>query len=139
MQRVSDVMTRDVKIARPEQTIRDAAIAMAEGDLGSLPVGENDRLVGMVTDRDIVLRAIAKGRGNDTVVREVMTERIDYCFDDEDVSAIAKKMADLGVHRLPVISRDKRLVGIVSLSNIAQTKDHGASAETLLKGVATPH
>src|SRR3982750_3675659 len=85
MEKISEVMTRDVCIVAPDQTIREAATQMADEDIGSLPVGENDRLVGMITDRDIVLRAVAEGRDPGTSVREVMTDRIQYCFEDEDV------------------------------------------------------
>jgi CBS domain-containing protein len=138
MEKISEVMTRDVCIVAPDQTIREAATQMADADIGSLPVGENDRLVGMITDRDIVLRAVAEGRDPGTTVREVMTDRIQYCFEDEDVDKVARNMADLGVRRLPVVNRDKRLVGIVALSNIANCGDERATTK-LLDGVATPH
>lgn len=138
MKKVSDVMTRDVHLASPDQTIREAAAEMAKADIGSLPVGENDRLIGMITDRDIVLRAVAKGRDAKTHVRDVMSDHIQYCFDDEDVSSAAENMATLGVRRLPVLNRNKRLVGIVTLSNIANCGENKA-ANTMLKGVAAPH
>lgn len=138
MKKISDVMTRDVHLARPDQSIRDAADEMARADVGSLPVGENDRLVGMITDRDIVLRAVAKGRDPKTAVREVMTEHIQYCFEDDDVVGVAQNMAELGVRRLPVLNRDKRLVGIVALSNVANCGEVKAATK-LLKGVAEPH
>jgi CBS domain-containing protein len=102
-----------------------------------LPVGQRDKLVGMITDRDIVVRAVAKGLGAETPVRDVMTDNIKYCYDDQDVREVAKNMADLGVRRLPVVNRDKRLVGFVALSNIAQCDDQ--TTDTLLRGVATPH
>lgn len=138
MKSVNDVMTRDVRVASPADSIRDAAAAMAQADIGSLPVGENDRLVGMITDRDIVLRATALGLGPETLVRDVMTQEIKYCRGDESVEDVAKQMAQLGVRRLPVIDADKRLVGIVSLSNVTGGGDTHATA-TLLRGVATPH
>ena len=139
MKKISDVMTRErVVLVGPDQTIAEAASLMADADIGSLPVGEADRLVGMVTDRDIVLRAVAQGLGADTQVRRVMTDEIRYCYDDQDVSEVAQNMADLGVRRLPVVNRDKRLVGIVALSNIVQCGEKG-STNTLLDGVATPH
>jgi CBS domain-containing protein len=138
MKKISEVMTGDVRIASPDDSIRDAAKLMAQSDVGSLPVGENDRLIGMITDRDIVVRAIAKGKGDQTTVREIMTEQIRYCFADEDVLEVAKNMSDLRVRRLPVLDRSKRLVGIVALSNIARGGTEQAR-ETLLKGVATPH
>jgi CBS domain-containing protein len=138
VKKISEVMTPDVRLANPDQTIRDAASIMAEADVGSLPIGENDRLIGMLTDRDIVLRAVAQGLDTKTLVRDVMTDKIQYCFEDDDVDHVAKNMADLGVRRLPVLNRDKRLVGIVALSNVAQAGD-GKSTKVLLKGVAEPH
>ncbi|MEP6938854.1 MAG: CBS domain-containing protein [Rudaea sp.] len=138
MKSVNEVMTRDVRVASPDESIRDAAAAMAQADIGSLPVGENDRLVGMITDRDIVLRATALGLGPETLVREVMTQDIKFCRDDESVEDVAKQMALLGVRRLPVIDANKRLVGIVSLSNVSEVGDSVAT-QTLLRGVATPH
>jgi len=138
MKKISDVMTRDVHIASPSQTIREAADEMLRADIGSLPVGENDRLVGMITDRDIVLRAVAKGRDPKTSVRDVMTDRIQYCFEDDDVVGVAQNMANLGVRRLPVLNHDKRLVGIVALSNVANCGEARAATQ-LLKGVAEPH
>ena len=138
MQMIREVMTPDVRVIRPDQTIREAATAMADADIGSLPVGENDRLIGMITDRDIAIRAVAEGRAPTTSVREVMTERLQYCFDDENVQEIARNMAELGVRRLPVVNREKRLVGIVALSNIATCSDD-RSKQTLLDGVAQPH
>ncbi|MGN6521508.1 MAG: CBS domain-containing protein [Dokdonella sp.] len=138
MQTINQVMTPDIVIARPDQTIADAARMMAKADIGSLPVGDDDRLVGMLTDRDIVVRAVAKGLSADTPVREVMTDTIRYCYDDQSVAEVARNMAELGVRRLPVVNRDKRIVGFVALSNIAQADSDGAK-ETLLRGVATPH
>ncbi len=138
MKTVKDVMTSDVRLVQPHQTLRDAAQLMARADVGSLPVSDNDRLVGMLTDRDMVLRGIGRGLGVDTPVGEVMTTTIKYCHDDEDVADVARNMAELGVRRLPVLNREKRLVGIVALSNIAQSGNPKAS-ESLLDGVAQPH
>ena len=121
--RVSEAMTRSVRVASPGQTIRDVAKIMAEIDAGSVPVGENDRLVGIITDRDIAIRAVAMGKGPDTPVREVMSKEVKYCFEDEDLEHVAKNMGDIQVRRLPVVNRDKRLVGIVSLGDIAQNED----------------
>ena len=137
MKKVNEVMTRDIHIAAPDQTLAEAAAEMAKADIGCLPVGQKDKLVGMITDRDIVVRAIAKGLGAETPVSKIMTENIKYCYDDQDVREVAKNMADLGVRRLPVVNRDKRLVGFVALSNIAQCDDK--TTDTLLRGVATPH
>jgi len=123
-------MTRDVRIANPGQSIRDVAKIMAEIDAGSMPVGENDRLVGMITDRDIAIRAIAKGKGPDTPVRDVMSKDVKYCYEDEDLEHVARNMGDIQVRRLPVVSRDKRLVGIVSLGDVAQNEDSETTGAT---------
>jgi len=128
--RVSEAMTRDVRVANPGQSIRDVAKIMAEIDAGAIPVGENDRLVGMITDRDIAIRAIAKGKGPDTPVRDVMSKDVKYCYEDEDLEHVARNMGDIQVRRLPVVSRDKRLVGIVSLGDVAQNEDSETTGET---------
>jgi CBS domain-containing protein len=118
--RVSEAMSRDVRLANPGQSIRDVAKIMAEIDAGAMPVQENDRLVGMITDRDIAVRAVALGKGPDTPVRDVMsTEQVLYCFEDEDLDHVAQNMGEQRVRRLPVVSREKRLVGIVSLGDVA--------------------
>lgn len=116
---VSEVMTRGVCIANPQQTICDVACMMAESDVGAIPVGENDRLVGMVTDRDIAVRGVAQGMSPDTRISEVMSRAIKYCFEDEEIARVADNMGQIQVHRLPVLNRDKRLVGIVALKDIA--------------------
>ena len=120
--RVSEVMTRDVRVARADQTIREAANIMLDIDAGVLPVSENDQLVGMITDRDIAVRAIAQGKGPLTSVGEVMTSDVKHCFENEDTDHVARNMADQQVRRLPVVNRDKRLVGILSLSDVAFTQ-----------------
>ncbi|HZH42748.1 MAG TPA: CBS domain-containing protein [Lysobacter sp.] len=135
--KISDIMTRDVCLVSPQQSIREAAELMQQHDIGSLPVEDNERLVGMLTDRDIVIRAIARGLGVDTPVREVMTSDIKFCFDDQDIDEVARNMADLEIRRLPVVNRDKRLVGIVSLANVAHSEDD--AADRLVRGVARPH
>jgi CBS domain-containing protein len=135
--RVSEAMTREVRIATPGQSIRDVAKIMAEIDAGILPVGENDRLVGMISDRDIAIRAIGEGKGPDTPVRDVMsTEQVLYCYEDEELDHVAKNMASEQVRRLPVVNRDKRLVGIVSLGDMAQNE--GRAASKAVKGVTKP-
>jgi CBS domain-containing protein len=126
---VREAMTRDVRVATPGQSIRDVARMMIECDAGVMPVGENDRLVGMITDRDIAVRAVAEGKGPDTPVREVMTtEQVLYCFEDEEVEEVAKNMGDVKVRRLPVMDRNKRLVGIISIGDLAQTQKGAAGA-----------
>jgi CBS domain-containing protein len=135
--RVSEAMTRDVRVANPGQSIREVAGIMAEIDAGSLPVGENDRLVGMITDRDIAIRAVAQGKGPDTPVRDVMsTEQVLYCYEDEDLGHVAENMSDERVRRLPVMNREKRLVGIVSLGDVA--KGEKKSAGKAVAGVSKP-
>jgi len=104
--RVSEAMTRDVRVCTPGQSIRDVAKMMADIDAGAVPVGENDRLIGMITDRDIAIRAVAAGKGPDTPVREVMSADVKYCYDDEDLDHVAENMADIKVRRLPVVNRE---------------------------------
>ena len=128
---VSQCMTSDVRIASPDDCIRDAARLMAEMDCGCLPVGKNDRLVGMITDRDIAVRAVAAGKSCNTPVGEVMSHEVKYCFDDDDLDEVAHSMADIKVRRLPVLNHDKRLVGIVSLGDIAVTDGEGSAADAL--------
>ena len=110
---VQHIMHKDVQLADPNMTIRDAARAMRADNIGALPIGENDRLIGMVTDRDIVVRAVADDRSGDTSVRDVMSEGICYCFEEDDVQQAAKVMAEHQVRRLPVLNRGERLVGVV--------------------------
>jgi CBS domain-containing protein len=118
---VSEVMTNEVYVASPDETVQSAAQVMADLDAGALPVGENDRLIGVITDRDITVRVVAEGRdpGN-TLIRDVMSPRVCYCFEDEDIEEAALKMSEWQVRRLPVLNRDKRLVGIVSLGDMAR-------------------
>ena len=119
--KVKEAMTRDVKIADAQWSLREAAMAMAQVDAGALPVGENDRLVGMITARDIAVRAVAQGMGPDAKVYEVMTPAIRYCFEDEEISHVARNMSDIQVRRLPVMNHEKRLVGIISTGDVAKT------------------
>jgi len=134
--KVSECMTRDVRIANPNETIRDAARMMCECDAGILPVGENDRLIGMISDRDIAIRGVAEGKGPDCKVRDVMTAEVKYVFDDEDTDEAARNMAELQVRRLPVLNREKRLVGIISLGDIACSRETSDDAQTALSGVS---
>ena len=134
--KVAKAMTADVQIASPSQTIKEAARTMGQLDAGSLPVGENDRLVGMITDRDIAVRAVAQGLGPDTPVRKVMSAEVKYCFEDEDIGEVADNMGEIKVRRLPVLNRSKRLVGIVSLGDIARA-DNGSAADAM-RDIAEP-
>jgi len=135
--KVKEVMTRDVRLIEPAHTIRDAARLMAEMDAGIMPVREGDRLVGMITDRDIAIRAVAQGKGPETSIREVMTDEVRYCFEDEDTDKVERNMADIQVRRLPVLNRDKRLVGIVSLGDLAVT-DKAGNVGAAVAGISQP-
>ncbi|WP_202804594.1 CBS domain-containing protein [Sphingomonas sp. PR090111-T3T-6A] len=130
-------MTRDVRIADPAETLQEAARAMAELDAGFLPVGEGDRLIGVITDRDIVIRGVANGRASDTTVREVMSPDVRYCYADDSCVDILYNMADLQVRRLPVVDRDKRLVGIVSITDLATNGESSLAGEALTQ-IARP-
>ena len=120
MKKIADVMTHGAELTSPDATIEEAAKKMAAEDVGFLPVGENDRLVGMITDRDIAIRAVAHGKEpSHTKVRDVMTDRVLYCFEDENADSAIETMSKLQVRRLPVVNRDKRLVGVVSIGDLA--------------------
>jgi CBS domain-containing protein len=136
--RVSEAMTREVRICTPGQPIREVARTMAAIDVGALPVGENDRLIGMITDRDIAVRAVAQGKGPDTPVREIMSEHVEYCFDDEELDRVAQGMADVRVRRLPVVNREKRLVGILSLGDVARRGNQREIVAETFAGVSAP-
>jgi CBS domain-containing protein len=135
--KVSKIMTRDVRLLSPNNTIREAASLMAEIDSGALPVGENDRLIGMVTDRDIVVRGVALGKPVDTKVAEVMSKELLYCFDTDEIDDAARNMGKAQVRRLPVLNSDKRLVGIVSLGDLARKDDPATIGQTVTR-VSTP-
>ncbi len=135
--RVRDCMTRDVRTVKPDQTLREVAQETVECDIGALPVEDGDRLVGMITDRDIAVRGVANGLGPNAMVSEVMSNEVLYCFADHDIDDVAENMADIQVRRLPVVDSDKRLVGIISISDLVRGAgpDTGASA---LSGVDQP-
>lgn len=135
--KVSEVMTRDVHTIRPDQRVQDAASFMLSADAGSIPVIDGDRLVGMITDRDIAVRGVAKGYGPDTPVRELMTDEIICVREDDDVEDIASKMSDAQVRRLPVIDDNERLCGIVSLGDLSRDADEDSASEAL-QGVSEP-
>ena len=134
---VRDVMTHEVRLVRPNETIQQAAGTMAEIDAGLLPVTDDDRLIGMITDRDIAVRAVGRGLGPDTKVSEVMTVDVKYCYEDDDAEEVAENMGGIQVRRLPVLNRDKRLVGIISLGDIACTHDSPAIGHAL-SGISEP-
>jgi len=129
--KIRDCMTQEVKIASPEQSIREVAQVMARLDIGVMPVSDNDRLVGMITDRDIAVRAVALGREPDARVREIMSSEVKYCFEDEEIDDVLENMGDLQVRRLPVLNRDKRLVGIISLGDLSRDGETAEVGEAL--------
>ena len=129
--KVSDAMSRDVAVASPTESIRNAAKVMAKIDAGVLPVGENDRLVGMITDRDIAIRAVAQGKAPTTKVRDIMSQEVLYCYDDQDLDEVAQNMSEMKIRRLPVVNREKRLVGIISLGDLARNEAAGKTGETV--------
>jgi len=134
---VKQAMSGEVRIAKSDQTIRDAARMMAELDCGCLPVREGDRLVGMITDRDIAVRAVAEGKSLKTPIRDVMSPEVKYCFEEADLDEVAQNMADIKVRRLPVLDSNKRLVGMLSLGDIALTEGASTAASALC-GISEP-
>jgi CBS domain-containing protein len=135
--KVSEVMTREVTTISPEQTAREAASFMLNVDAGSIPVTDGERLIGMITDRDIAVRGIARGHGPDTPVRELMSSDIVCARADDDVEEVAVRMSEAQVRRLPVLDNDDRLCGIVSLGDLAREADDEC-AEEALEGVSAP-
>ena len=135
--KISEVMTRDVETIQPDQTAQEAAKFMLRADAGSIPVTEGDRLIGMITDRDIAVRGVAEGRGPETPVRDLMTDGIVCAGIDEYVDAVAQKMSDAQVRRLPVIDEQQKLCGIVSLGDLARETETEAAHEAL-EGVSQP-
>src|SRR4051812_5833158 len=135
--KVSEVMTRDVQTIRPDQRVQEAASFMLNADAGSIPVTEGDRLIGMITDRDIAVRGIARGHGPDTPVRELMTNDIVCARIDDDCDEVASKMSEAQVRRLPVIDEQQRLCGIVSLGDLSRETDDETAGQAL-EGVSQP-
>ena len=131
-------MSRDVKVVGPDMTIGEAAQKMRDGDFGMMPVGENDRMIGTISDRDIAIRAVAEGKDANTKVRDVMSEGIAWAYEDESVEQIAKIMSERQVRRLPVVNRDKRLVGIVALGDFAVEKSEILPAAQALSEISKP-
>jgi len=135
--KVSEMMTRDVRVASPTQTIQEAATIMAELDAGFLPVGEDGRLVGILTDRDIAIRAVAQGKGPESRVSDIMTADVRYCFDDEDTETVCQNLADEQIRRFPVLNGNKHLVGIISIGDLATSAGQEA-AGVALAGISRP-
>lgn len=136
--KIRDAMTRDVRMVRPDQTVREAAQLMAQMDIGALPVQDSDRLIGMITDRDIAVRGVAEGKSGETRVRDVMTNEIKYCYEDQTVEEVTRNMGEQRIRRLPVMNRDKRLVGILSLGDLAREESSQDEAGEALCGISRP-
>ncbi len=137
--KVSEAMSRNVRIARPDDTIQKVAQTMAEIDAGVLPVGEDERLVGMITDRDITVRGVATGQAPERcTVGEIMSTELRYCLADDPVEEVAERMGALQVRRLPVLNRAKQLVGIVALGDLATLGGDNEAAAGALREVSEP-
>jgi CBS domain-containing protein len=137
MMKISEVMTTDLETVNADQTAREAAAFMLRADTGSIPVCEGDKVIGMITDRDIAVRGVAEGRGPDTPVSELMSDGIICAHEDDDIREVARRMSDEQVRRLPVIDSDERLVGIVSLGDLSR-ETAGEAAQQALEGVSAP-
>ena len=136
--RVSEAMTEDVKTVAPDSSIRQAAEMMASLGVGLLPVADKEKLVGMISDRDIAVRAVAKGLGPDTKVRDAMSPEVRYCFVDQLLDEVSQNMGEIQVRRLPVLDRNKRLVGIIALGDIANCAKDAANPAKALTGISRP-
>ncbi len=132
-----ECMTKNVELGRPDMTVQEAARLMRDGDFGSLPINDNDRLAGMVTDRDIVIRAVAEGKDLASLhVRDIMSSKVLYCYEDQTLEEIAANLGDNQIRRLPVLSREKRLVGILSIGDLALSKTDANQFEQALSRIA---
>ena len=138
MQKLKDLMSPDVKVISPDMTIGDAARKMRDGDFGMMPVGEDDRLIGTISDRDIVIRAVAEGKDAGTPVRDVMSEGVAWAYEDDSVEDAAKIMSERQVRRLPVVDHNKRLVGIVALGDFAVESSEIRPAAQALFEISKP-
>jgi len=135
---IRDVMTRNVLTVHPDASIFEVARLMRDEDIGAVPVAENDRLTGMVTDRDIVVRALAEPHFKfGTHAREVMSERMLYCFEDQEVEDVLDNMGEMQVRRMPVVDRDKRLVGMVSIGDLSGKANPSKTGDSLSR-VSSP-
>ena len=139
MTQIKDVMTPNFKFMAPDSPIAQVAQQMRDIDSGFMPLAENDKMVGMITDRDIIIRAIAEGKDPaNTPAREIMTAKTYYCYDDQDIEEVCNNMGEIQVRRLPVVNRDKRLVGVVSMGDLAQSASRpniGQTQQQITAGV----
>ena len=135
MVNISEFMTTNIETVGPDQTAQEAASFMLSADTGSIPVCENDRVIGMITDRDIAVRGVASGKGPDCSVRDLMSSDMVCARDTDDSANVAQRMSEAQVRRLPVLDANDRLVGMVSLGDLAR-ETSGESAQTALEGVS---
>ncbi len=134
---VKECMTTDVQMGTPTMTLLEVARKMRDGDFGILPIADNERLIGMVTDRDITIRAIAEGKDpQQTQVKEIMSEQVLYCFEDQSLEEVANNLGENQIRRLPVLNRQKRLVGILSLGDLAKSEAHPNQVEEALTRIS---
>ena len=138
METVSDIMNTDVEVISPEATLQEAAQSMRDGDFGVLPVGDKDNLIGIITDRDIVVRAVAEGMDIDTPVRDAMSEQIVFANEDDSLEDAARLMSEHQIRRLPVVDENHHLVGIVSLGDFAVEGSDLAAVTEALSDISTP-
>ncbi len=136
---IRDIMTTTCTWVSPEISIAGAAKIMRDQDIGCVPVGENDRLIGTLTDRDIVIRVIASKRdATEIPVRDAMSKKLLYCFDDQTADEIVQNMAAMQIRRLPVVNRQKRLVGMVSFADLAKAATPDLYAKAQAQIVSKP-
>lgn len=138
MQQIKELMSRDVKVIGPDMTIGEAAKAMRDGDFGMMPVGEDDRMIGTISDRDIAIRAVAEGKDAGTKVRDVMSKGIAWAYEDDSVEQAVTVMSKHQVRRLPVVNRAKRLVGILALGDFAVESTEIRPAAKALAEISKP-
>lgn len=136
MTQIKQFMSTNVEFIDPNTTLKDAATTMRTKDIGALPIGENDKLIGMLTDRDITVRGVAEGADpTETTVRDAMSDKIVYCREDQDVSEVTNMMREKQIRRVVVLNSDKRMVGICSLGDIA-IRHEATEAGATLAGVS---
>ena len=134
-----ELMTRTVQCVSPETYIQEVAQTMKSLDVGFLPVCENDRLVGALTDRDLVLRVIAEGKDvKDCKARDVMTHDVFWCYEDQTTDEVAGYMAGKEIRRVLILNRDKRLVGVISIGDLAKAGEEQITGETIKDIAAAP-
>ena len=131
MATIRDLMTSNVETVGPDHTAKDAAVLMQSADTGSIPVCDGDKVIGMITDRDIAVRGVAAGKGPDCSVRDLMTGDVVCARDSDDAAAVARQMSEAQVRRLPVLDADDKLVGMVSLGDLSREADQAAASQAL--------